>query len=101
MPQIKPLTPPTVESTWPPVSQAPKKIPAPTTPQATKTPKGMGIHPKENPGATVYDGKTAGTMIRVSKILTRFTDLVVEEDSPGDSWLLSSPGNRDQAASHA
>ena len=97
MPQMKPLSPPTFESTWPATSQAPKKIPAASTPQATKTPKGMGSHPKENPGATVYEARTAGRMIRVSKILTRYLDLIVAEDEPGDSWLLCGPGDRDHA----
>lgn len=55
---------------------------------APKTPED-GHRPKNNPGAVTYGPKAGGSMVRVSKILTRF--LEVEEDHPGESVLLSTP----------
>ncbi len=70
--------------------EAPPVIPLGKAPAAPpkKAPQ-SGTHPKTNPGSTVYDSsKAGGRMIRVSRILTRYQDLTVEEDEPGDSSLL-------------
>lgn len=85
-------TAPTVQSTMPKhekpkpikVEDTAPKAPPPPPPQAPQS----GTHPRNNPGSTVYDSRKAGRMIRVSKILTRYQDLTVEEDEPGDSSLL-------------
>ena len=95
MPSL-PTKAPTFESTLP-KHEAPKAIPpAPDTSTkappvtAPKTPRDGKRDPK-NPGAVVYDSSKAGSMIRVSKILTRYhQELEVQEDEPGESLLLRS-----------